>query len=63
MFGRCMSVRGVTSRIFGAMTTKTGVDARRGRGRPQAFDRAEALTLAMHLFWERAASKARHSTS
>ncbi len=35
------------------MTTKIGVDARRGRGRPQAFDRAEALTQAMQLFWER----------
>src|ERR1700761_847990 len=38
---------------FGAMTTKLGIDARRGRGRPQAFDRAEALTQAMQLFWER----------
>src|SRR5436190_3313278 len=35
------------------MTTKIGVDARRGRGRPQTFDRAEALTQAMQLFWER----------
>ena len=45
--------KGATSRIFGAMATKIGVDARRGRGRPQAFDRAEALTQAMQLFWER----------
>ena len=34
------------------MTTKTGINARRRRGRPQTFDRAEALTQAMHLFWE-----------
>src|SRR5882672_5741456 len=45
--------KGVTSRIFGAMTTKIGVDAKRGRGRPQTFDRTEALTQAMQLFWER----------
>jgi AcrR family transcriptional regulator len=30
-----------------------GTDARRARGRPQTFDRAEALTQAMQLFWER----------
>jgi AcrR family transcriptional regulator len=35
------------------MTTEFEVDARRGRGRPQTFDRAEALTQAMQLFWER----------
>jgi AcrR family transcriptional regulator len=35
------------------MTTKLGMDAKRSRGRPQTFDRAEALTQAMQLFWER----------
>ena len=44
---------GQRQRNFGAMTTKIGVDARRGRGRPQTFDRTEALTQAMQLFWER----------
>lgn len=39
--------------IFGAMTTKLGMDARRSRGRPQTFDRGEALKEAMQLFWER----------
>lgn len=35
------------------MTTELGMDAKRGRGRPQTFDRAQALTQAMQLFWER----------
>ena len=39
--------------IFGAMTTKKDSQPRCGRGRPSSFDRAEALNLAMNLFWER----------
>jgi AcrR family transcriptional regulator len=38
--------------IFGAMTTKKDMPPRRGRGRPSCFDRTEALSQAMHLFWE-----------
>ncbi|MGU7773363.1 TetR/AcrR family transcriptional regulator [Burkholderia sp. MR1-5-21] len=34
------------------MTTKKDTPARRGRGRPSTFDRAEALDRAMKLFWE-----------
>src|ERR1700739_2932227 len=44
---------GVTSRVFGAMTTEFGMEASRGRGRPASSDRTEALTQAMQLFWER----------
>jgi AcrR family transcriptional regulator len=35
------------------MTGKKGKEAKRGRGRPVAFDRAKALNKAMKLFWER----------
>ena len=35
------------------MTTELGMETRRARGRPQSFDRTEALTQAMQLFWER----------
>ena len=35
------------------MTSKIEVEPKRGRGRPTAFDRAEALEAAMLLFWER----------
>lgn len=35
------------------MTPKKTTPVRRGRGRPQAFDREQALCAAMHLFWDR----------
>jgi AcrR family transcriptional regulator len=41
------------SRFIGAMATKTYASLKRGRGRPQVFDRAAALREAMKLFWER----------
>src|SRR5258706_12219595 len=41
------------SRIIGAMAPKIVEGARRGRGRPSAFDRDAALEKAMKLFWER----------
>lgn len=41
------------SRIYGAMTPKKEPGERRGRGRPQSFDRQKALCAAMRLFWDR----------
>src|SRR5260370_36482246 len=38
--------------IFGAMTTKNDTQPRRSRGRPSTFDRTEALSRAMKVFWE-----------
>lgn len=35
------------------MTSKLETEAKRGRGRPKAFDRALAVEAAMLLFWER----------
>lgn len=35
------------------MTSKVENEAKRGRGRPRAFDRAQAVEAAMLLFWER----------
>ncbi|AFW03336.1 transcriptional regulator (plasmid) [Gluconobacter oxydans H24] len=43
----------LVSRIYGAMTPKKDPSGRRGRGRPQSFDRKEALCAAMRLFWDR----------
>ena len=39
-------------KIFGAMATKQDEQPGRGRGRPSAFDRTEAVNRAMKLFWE-----------
>ena len=41
------------SRIYGAMVTKKEPAERRGRGRPQSFERETALCAAMRLFWDR----------
>ena len=43
----------LVSRIYGAMTPKKESGAQRRRGRPQSFDRKEALCAAMRLFWDR----------
>ena len=42
-----------TVAVMGSYASSPGAASPRGRGRPRAFDRDEALTRAMHLFWRK----------